>query len=400
MASNNKRGILFIAENLPVPLHRRIWNEAVTLAEAGWPVMVICPRTRAFPASYEFLEGVHVYRHPMPLEAKGIPGFVLEYGSALFWETWLAWRIYFRHGFSVIQISNPPDWLFLVAVPFKWLRGVRLVFDHHDPFPELFTVKFPRQTGLQRLTLLAERLTFRAADRVVTTSAALQRLALQRGKVDPRHITLVRSGLDLSQHLDVPPVPALKEGRPHLVLYLGIIGSQDGVDHLLAAAHYLIHVQGRRDTLFLVVGDGTALAELKETARALGLEEHVRFTGYLTGTPLYQALATADVGVCPDPWNVFNDKLSMHKILEYMAWGIPILMYPLTENTLLAGEAALAADGNDPLALGRGLAMLLDDPERRQRMTAIGRERSKLFAWQTQVGGYLRVFDELTQADG
>ena len=60
-------GILIIVENLTVPLDRRVWQEARTLKEAGYTVSVVCPKGGKYTAPYEVLEGIHVFRHPLPL---------------------------------------------------------------------------------------------------------------------------------------------------------------------------------------------------------------------------------------------------------------------------------------------------------------------------------------------
>ncbi len=76
-------------------------------------------------------------------------GYLREYGCALFWEFLYAWWIYLRRGFHVIQGCNPPDDIFLVALPFK-LFGVKYIFDHHDANPELYLSKYDRKrTALQ-----------------------------------------------------------------------------------------------------------------------------------------------------------------------------------------------------------------------------------------------------------
>ena len=63
--------VLIIVENLTVPLDRRVWQEAVTLRDAGYTVSVICPVGGAYRKRYELLEGIHVFRHPLPYEADG-----------------------------------------------------------------------------------------------------------------------------------------------------------------------------------------------------------------------------------------------------------------------------------------------------------------------------------------
>src|SRR6478609_798174 len=126
-----KPAILIIVENLPVPLDRRVWQESLALRDAGYKVIVICPQMHGQVLPYEELEGIEIHRHPLSTEAKGFWGFFLEYASALWGESRLAWKVWWRHRFQVIHICNPPDLLFLVTLPFK-LLGVRVIYDVHD----------------------------------------------------------------------------------------------------------------------------------------------------------------------------------------------------------------------------------------------------------------------------
>ncbi len=115
------RKVLIVVENLPVPFDRRVWQEARTLVAAGAQVAVICPTGKGFDKRYEVIEGIHVYRHTLPLDASGALGYLMEYGAALFWETVLAWKIYFKHGFDTLHGCNPPDLIFLIAWQFRLL---------------------------------------------------------------------------------------------------------------------------------------------------------------------------------------------------------------------------------------------------------------------------------------
>ena len=78
--------ILIIVENLPVPLDRRVWQEACALRDAGNDVTVICPQMRGFTEPFEVLEGITIYRHWITAAAGGIRGFIGEYASALWGE--------------------------------------------------------------------------------------------------------------------------------------------------------------------------------------------------------------------------------------------------------------------------------------------------------------------------
>src|ERR1700759_1301247 len=121
------RRVLIVVENLPVPFDRRVWLEATTLQRAGYLVSVICPKGPGFELPEETIEGVHIYRHALPIESHGAIGYLLEYAVALFWELMLAIRVKWRHGFDVIHACNPPDLLFLVAIVFKLLFGTKFV---------------------------------------------------------------------------------------------------------------------------------------------------------------------------------------------------------------------------------------------------------------------------------
>jgi len=110
---------LIIVENLPVPFDRRVWQEAQALAGAGWQVSVVCPKSDLHPETEEVIEGISIYRHPAPLEARRRFSFAFEYLNALYRETRLAWKVFRRRGIDVLHACNPPDLIFLVALPFK-----------------------------------------------------------------------------------------------------------------------------------------------------------------------------------------------------------------------------------------------------------------------------------------
>jgi len=172
--------ILIVVENSPVPFDTRVWKEATSLRQNGYEVSVLCPRGKGYERNYELLEGVHIYRHPMPKEHGGALGYLLEYGWALFWEFWYSWWIFLRRGFGLIQGCNPPDTIFLVALPFK-LFGVKYIFDHHDVSPELYESKYEKRGLLYNIQVWLERMTFRTADVVMSTNHSYSALAQSRG---------------------------------------------------------------------------------------------------------------------------------------------------------------------------------------------------------------------------
>lgn len=388
--------ILIIVENLPVPLDRRVWQEACALRDAGNDVTVICPQMRGFTKPFEVLEGITIYRHWITAEAKGLRGFVGEYASALWGELRCAVKAWRRTGFDVIHLCNPPDLLFLVALPFKIFAGVKVVYDVHDLWPEMFEAKFGRRGPLYRLVRLAERCTLRMADVVLATNQSVFAAVKRRGNKDDAELFVVRTAPAIPD-TGLRENPALRRGRKHLVGYVGVMGNADGVDQLIEAARHVVRTRGRHDVEFLLMGSGPEYDGLVKQRDALGLQEFVSMPGRVSNDDLFTALRTMDLGVACDPVNDYNDHCTMNKTLEYMAFGKAQVMFGTREGRFSAGDAARYVMENSPEKLGDAIIELLDDPAERERMGRIGRERLHGdLSWEKSVRELLRAYGRAT----
>lgn len=393
------RKILIIVENLPVPFDTRVWQEATTLVENGYGVSVICPKGKGYDKEYEFLKGVHIYRHDLPTEGNGALGYAREYYCALREEYRLAKKIYKERGFHVIHGCNPPDDIYIVAKRFK-KYGVDYVFDHHDICPELFEAKFGKKTGLFYMSQLwLERNTYKHCVFAFVTNESYKKIAIERGKMRPEDVFVLRSGPKLERLRIVPAKPEIKRGRKYMVGYLGVIGQQEGIEYLLKAAFYIKNKLNRDDIFWGIVGGGPHLQQLKQQCTDMGLDDIVEFTGRVSDEKLLDYLNTADVCVNSDEYNEMNDKSTMNKILEYMALGKPIVQFDLTEGRYSAQEASVYAKPNDAIDMANKIVELLGNPEKRQRMSESGRKRvvnelSWEYTSKTLLEGYDRYFKE------
>ena len=388
-----KRKVLIIVENLPVPFDSRVWKEARALRRNGYEVSVLCPKGKTHRSGYECLEGVHIYRHPMPREGNSRLSYIGEFLCALFWETLFSWWIYFRRGFHAIQGCNPPDDIFLVALPFK-LLGVTYIFDHHDATPELYLSKYEKTGLYYRVQVYLERLTYRFADVVIATNDSYRRLAIERGGHDAADVFVIRNGPDPEDFTPLPPDPRLKYGKQYLLGYVGNMSIQEGLDILLEVAAHMKR-QGRRDVHFTCVGGGPGLNGLRQMVKDKKLEDTVNFTGRVPFQELLAVLSTADVCVNPDKPCAMNDISTMIKIMEYMALGKPIVQFDLREGRVSAGEASLYADSSKMVPdFAEKILWLLDRPEERARRGEIGRRRVETeLAWSFSVGHLLAAYD-------
>lgn len=371
--SGNNRKILIIVENLPVPFDTRVWQEATTLVANGYTVSVVCPKGKGYTADEELLDGVHIYRHELPVEGNGAIGYLQEYTYVLREELRLAKKAYKEVGFDVIHGCNPPDDIFLVANHFK-KYGVKYVFDHHDICPELFEAKFGHKSGpLYWSQLFFERQTYKHCTFAFVTNESYKKIAIERGGMDPEKVIVLRSGPKLERMRILPPVESIKRGYPYMVGYVGVIGQQEGIQYILDAAKY---TKERENNIFWgIVGGGPHLEALKKQAHEMGLDDCVEFTGRAPDQQMLEYLNTADVCVNSDEYNSMNDKSTMNKILEYMALGKPIVQFDLTEGRYSAQAASVYAKRNDAVDMAEKIQALLRDPERRKEMGAFGRAR-------------------------
>jgi glycosyltransferase involved in cell wall biosynthesis len=388
--------ILMIVENLPVPFDRRVWQEANTLKNNGAEITIICPKGDKESSKFEVIHGIKIYRHPVPIEGNSALGFAFEYAISLYWEFVLAIRIYFSERFQAIHACNPPDLIFLVALPFK-LFGVKFIFDHHDINPELYLAKFGKKNILYYLLVFLERMSFRFSDISIATNDSYKAIAVERGHLDPDNVFVVRSG-PKPERLKIQPADQdLKHGKSILIGYVGVIGQQEGIDHLLDALSLLISNFNFQDFHCTICGSGPALKQMKEICNELGLNPYVNFTGRIPDKELLCILNTADICVNPDVWNEMNDKSTMNKIMEYMALGKPIVQYDLKEGKYSAEQASLYAEANNREDFAAKILLLIKNPDLRKKMGDFGRQRiNKHLQWKYEesklVNAYQRVF--------
>jgi glycosyltransferase involved in cell wall biosynthesis len=195
-----------------------------------------------------------------------------------------------------------------------------------------------------------------AADVAISYSSAVDRHLAING-VEPRRI--------------VPyfPTVAPKTGSGHegrrRVVFAGRIVTPKGVTTLVHAARDL-------DAEFVICGDGWQLPAMRKLTKRLGLEERVRFTGWLAPDALSQELADASVVAVPSLW---PEPFGLVGI-EAFAAGRPAVATATggIGDWLQDGVSGLMVPAGDAAALAAALEQLLADPERQRQMGEAGRK--------------------------
>ncbi|WP_407566880.1 glycosyltransferase family 4 protein [Polymorphospora sp. A560] len=395
--------VVIVVVNLPVERDRRVIRECRALEAAGYRVTVICPRG---PQKLRVLPGTEtqIRSFPQPLAGSGVLSFAAEFAWALIAVTTRLLGVMARTRVDAVQACNPPDVFWTIALLMRLLRRP-FVFDHHDLSPELYECKTenPRPVVLRILKLM-ERLSWRCASAVVSTNESYRELAISRGGCDPDDVVVVRNGPTLAE-VGAAGIPAQRTGEPatapgdddrQVVVYLGVINPQDHVDAAVLAAERLVDLRGRGDWRLVVAGDGDSLPGLRQLVTERGLDDVVRFTGWLEADEVDALLRSASIAIQPDPPTRMADLSTMAKTVEYVARGLPVVAVDLLETRRTAEGAATYVPTGSPDELAKALDQLLSDEEARSAMRTVARRRfTELLAWDHQARAYIRLWDRL-----
>jgi glycosyltransferase involved in cell wall biosynthesis len=391
--------VVILDENLPVPLDRRVWLEARALADAGYRVTIVSPRGHGDMAGLaDRREGIRILRYPQR-PASGLAGYVVEYlPSMLFATVWLL-ALRLRGRVDVVHGCNPPDLFFLLG-RLAGLWGARYVYDQHDVNPELAATKWarsPLRGPLEGLTRALERASYGSAAAVIVPNDSYARLAMERGGVPAERIAVVRNAppgdrfRTLGEGAEPPSDGSFRIG------YLGVMGSQDGVELLIEAIARLGTLAPELAVHADLVGDGEARRRLEALADRLGLADRVTFHGYRPPEVFVPILAATHVCVSPDPPTPFNDVSTMTKVVEYLAIGRAVVAFELAETASILGPAGVVVPEASADALAAALAELAADRPRLAELTRLASSRLDAIdlRWEHSAERLLEVYESL-----
>jgi glycosyltransferase involved in cell wall biosynthesis len=257
-----------------------------------------------------------------------------------------------------------------------WGRFRRVVTVH-----DLIYARFPdahagiRDKGMRALVPLAAR----RSHRVIADSQSTRDDLLELLRVSPERIDVVPLGLGSVQREPPPPEREVRArfglGERPVVLSLSAKRPHKNLLALIAAFARL-PADGR--PVLVLPGYPTAHErELRERARALGVDGDVRFPAWVADAELEGLWALARVFVFPSLYEGFG-----LPVLEAMARGVPVACSNASSLPEVAGEAALLFDPHDQSAIARALERLLEDEALRERLLALGSERAREFTWE------------------
>ncbi|MBS1492650.1 MAG: glycosyltransferase family 4 protein [Bacteroidetes bacterium] len=393
MPDSPGKHVLLVVENCSVPDDQRVWKEAKAVKEMGFDVSIISPKdAKSDKENFVVIDDIWIYRYKQLVTGTGFISYFIEYLNYLARTFVLVLKINFNKRVNVFHSANPPDLFFLIFIFFKPF-GAKYIFDVHDLFVNAFESKYTNKKSsvknfLIGLLSFVEKLNLKFTDYIVVTNQSYKEYLIEKYRINPAKIFIVRNAPELDNRLDFAPDVNLKQGRNNLLIFFGMMGEDDGVDVILKACHYLITEKNFTDFYCCLIGPDNIerspyIKELKKIYRELNLHDNVKFTGYLSWDEIHTHLNTADVGLSPDLYTQQNNISTMIKIMEYMSHGLPILSFKLKENIYSAGEAALYCDTYDYKEFAEKILIMVNDSQLLKEKSKIGLERYKsTFNWQ------------------
>lgn len=368
-----------------------IQREAEALARAGFDVEVILMRQEG-GSRHEVVNGVRVTSLRASLGKSNKLQYVLSYAWFFLLASATMTARHVRRPYAVVQVNTMPDLLvFAAAVP--KLLGSRVVAYMHEPTPELAETLFGPGRISGTLARIEQRV-LRFADHAVTVTEQLKDRYVERGARADR-ISVVLNGVDPADRLgDWSPREVPEATGKFRVICHGTIEDRYGQDTIVEAARIL---RGELPDLEVVLaGRGKRADAVAELIREQGLEDVVRFEGWVSHERLNDLLHTADVGVVAQKASPYSHLVHTNKMVDYWIFGLPVIASRLRAVSELYDDSVIEYyEPGDPVDLARAIRRLHDDSARREELVQNGRFAQEQFGWAVQQRTFLAVYDAL-----
>lgn len=240
-----------------------------------------------------------------------------------------------------------------------------------------------------------ERTSVQRSDRIITISGAMRDILVRDYGARPDRVDIVHDGVDTRVFHRQEAGDLRREhasGADHVLIFHGVIDPQDGPELLIEAAPLILERYPK--TCFWMVGDGTAVPDLKARAEAANLSDRFFFSGWVRQGDVARYISASDLGlvILPDVLSA-RGRVTL-KVFEYWACGVPAILprLPALQEVVGREDASLFYTPGNARNLADRVCELLESDERRSEMGRIGLQRVVTeFEWRALTGEIARL---------
>jgi glycosyltransferase involved in cell wall biosynthesis len=241
--------------------------------------------------------------------------------------------------------------------------------------------------------LMVLRMINRLTDTILVNCQAVMQSVVSKEDLDPQRVRVIPNGIELADFVFSDEQRArnrVRFGIPDGTFCVGIIANMSRevkrVDVFIRAAAYVL--ERRKNTRFIVLGDGDLKKDLIELAESLGIEKSVLFLD--SSVSKWKVLSAIDIGTLTS-----DSEGSSNAIMEYMASGLPVIATAVGGNTELVqdGKSGLLFTPGDAKELGGKILALACDEEKRSEFGERGKEIVSKYSWQERIDAMLQFYE-------
>lgn len=297
-----------------------------------------------------------------------------------------------------LDIFHSPNYMIpLPAFPRRRQGRIKVVVTIHDVIPLLFPHAAPKSVK-SRFFWIYRRLMREIGQRahvVISDSEASRQDVIRQLSIPPaRQPAVVAIPCGVDTNLFRPANGSAPGGPPdadamrrRIMLYVGRADPYKNLAGLLRALASARAACPFPLTLRIAGPPDPRYPEAHHLTHALGLDDAVEWTGYLTEAQLVEAYQGADLLVLPSYYEGFG-----LPVIEAMASGTPVVCSNRGSLPEVAGDAAVVVDPDDGDALAEGIKKVLTDTALQQRLRRDGLQRAATFTWDRTARETLRVY--------
>jgi glycosyltransferase involved in cell wall biosynthesis len=272
---------------------------------------------------------------------------------------------------------------------FNSLPGVVTV---HDLAYLLYPAHFPTKRRHYFQWLVPPSL--RRARRIITVSENSKRDLCRLLAVPEEKVRVIYNGVEPQFRVATQPalverVRAKYELPPKIVLSVGVLEPRKNLERLVQA-FALLRQRGIEHRLVLVGAAGWGYENLLRLPRELGLDDAVRFLGFVSQADLPLLYNAADLFVYPSLYEGFG-----LPALEAMACGTPVVVSHVSSLPEVVGDAGVLVDPHSVEGIAEAIYRCLRSDGLREELREAGLKQAARFSWHEAARQTLQVYREV-----